>query len=222
MQIPKVIHQIWLWWKMPAKFKSFTETWKNHNSDWEYILWNEDNIYSLRDLKKSDYKKLSNFSEKSDYLRFCIINEHGWVYVDTDFECLKPLQDLIENTTFFIGMTEKYLNTWLFWSVANHPILNDLLAKTPKRILTHQDENSFYKLWPAFVDEIVNSSKSDKLIVPREVFYPFTRFDIINKNNVPNSYAIHHYAMSWNKTWRIKALIIRSYKALIKFLNPQS
>lgn len=221
MKIPKIIHQIWLWGEMPEKFKNFSETWKKNNKDWEYILWNENNIYELKSLDCNIYKKLDNFSEKSDYLRFCIILEYGWVYVDTDFESLKPIEDLIQDADFFIGMTEKFLNTGLFWAVKNHQILQDLVSKTPSRIITHKDSNSFYKLWPAFIDEIINNANCDKLIVPREVFYPFTRFDIINKKNAKNAYAIHHYAMSWNRIWKIKAQLVRTCKYVFKFLNPR-
>lgn len=203
------------------KFKHFAESWKNQNKDWKYILWDEQNIKLLKYLKSSDYERLNNFSEKSDYLRFCIIWEYGWVYVDTDFECLKPLENLIKNTKFFIGITEKYLNTGLFWATPEHPILHDLLDKTPERILTHKNQNSFYKLWPAFVDEVVNNSQLEKLIVPRNIFYPFTRFDLINKNNAQNSYAIHHYAMSWNKVWKIKAFMVKTCKYIFRFLARQ-
>ncbi len=40
-------------------------------------MWNEKNIYELLYFEESYFNLLENYSEKSDYLRFCIILEHG-------------------------------------------------------------------------------------------------------------------------------------------------
>ena len=47
--IPKLIHQIWLGdKKLPKNCIPWMKSWKNFNPDWEYKLWNEENIKELK------------------------------------------------------------------------------------------------------------------------------------------------------------------------------
>jgi mannosyltransferase OCH1-like enzyme len=42
--IPKIIHQIWVGGPMPDSEMQLANKIKNLNPDWEYRLWNEDNL----------------------------------------------------------------------------------------------------------------------------------------------------------------------------------
>ena len=72
--IPKLIHQIWLGdMKLPKSCISWMKSWKKFNPDWEYKLWDEDNI---RELKINDfdvYSKKINPGFRSDILRYIIL-----------------------------------------------------------------------------------------------------------------------------------------------------
>ena len=57
---------------MPKIFQSYRQTWIKYHPHWELILWNEKNIDQLKYFQRENFEKLSNYSEKSDYLRFCI------------------------------------------------------------------------------------------------------------------------------------------------------
>ena len=94
--IPKKIHQIWLGKEgVPKKSIKWMNSWKEFNPDWEYKLWNEENI---KDLKVSDYdvySKKINPGYRSDILRYIILNKFGGLYADTDFECLFVIECLL-------------------------------------------------------------------------------------------------------------------------------
>lgn len=42
--IPKIIHQSWKSEELPDRFLQWSDTWRMHHPDWEWVLWtNEDN-----------------------------------------------------------------------------------------------------------------------------------------------------------------------------------
>jgi mannosyltransferase OCH1-like enzyme len=218
--IPRIIHQIWLWGKnLPIEFKRYWNTWKNHHPWWDYILWDDESINKLPKLDISILNILKNFSEKSDYLRFCIIQEFWWIYADTDFECLKSFENIILNKEFFIGREEnEYCNAWLFWATKNNNLVSLIVEKIPETIMENLTQDSFHKIWPTFITAILEKNKIHAHVYDPIYFYPFSRFDNIDirKRRLlsDKTFAIHHNAMSWTLLWRIKARIIRFIKKI--------
>ena len=49
------------------------------------------------------YDSITNLGQKSDYLRYHILNQFGGIYVDTDFECLKSF-DSLSYVDFLVGV----------------------------------------------------------------------------------------------------------------------
>lgn len=41
---------------------------------------------------------MKNYAYLSDYYRFVILRDHGGIYCDTDVECFKPLDDLLDRS----------------------------------------------------------------------------------------------------------------------------
>ena len=89
--IPKKIHQVWIGSDFPKKYQKWADSWKIKNPDFEYFLWDEKEILKLGLDAEKEYRSTNNFGIKSDIARYEILNRFGGVYVDTDFECLKPL-----------------------------------------------------------------------------------------------------------------------------------
>jgi hypothetical protein len=53
---------------------------------------------------KDAFSGATNYGEKSDILRYEILSQFGGIYVDCDFECLKPFDDLL-SCAFFTGLS---------------------------------------------------------------------------------------------------------------------
>ncbi|CAE7528119.1 RH25 [Symbiodinium sp. CCMP2456] len=99
---------------------------------WEYRLWTDDDAgEELRGhpgLAKA-YEAADNPAEKSDILRLAIILRHGGLYVDVDFECLKPLDVLHSRASFYCGLSNVgavEVNNGLFAATAGHPLVSYL------------------------------------------------------------------------------------------------
>ena len=100
-QIPKIIHQIWIGpRKFPKKYSDWAETWKLLNPTWEYKFWTEKEINSLRFINRSYFDNSKNIGFKTDLARYEILNLYGGLYLDTDFECIRPIPNYLLNYEF--------------------------------------------------------------------------------------------------------------------------
>lgn len=95
-KIPKIIHYCWFGRKpMPERNRECIESWKKYCPDYQIIEWNEDNY----DLGKNRYMKQAYEAGKygyvPDYARIDLLYEYGGIYMDTDVELVRPLDDLL-------------------------------------------------------------------------------------------------------------------------------
>lgn len=207
--IPKIFHQIWLWTnKMPSDFYSYQQSWLNYNPEWKLVFWTDDKISSLKFFSETHFSLLSNLSEKSDYLRFCIVLEYGGVYIDTDFECLRGISNLLKGTPLFIwyeDLSSQVISGAIFWAIPNHPAIQNIFFSFPNRIIQYTWTDSSEKIWPKYITKFFISFIWDKKIFPSKVFYPipgelYWRGYKIDKPFLlrQGAYAIHH----WNSSWQ--------------------
>ncbi|CAE7524184.1 cfap299 [Symbiodinium microadriaticum] len=128
--IPRRIHQIWLGpRRWPEPCERFAGEWKARHPTWEYRLWTDDDAGEELRGHPGLAKAADNPAEKSDILRLAIILRHGGLYVDVDFECLKPLDVLHSRASFYCGLSNVgavEVNNGLFAATAGHPLVSYL------------------------------------------------------------------------------------------------
>lgn len=85
---------------MPRAARKCIASWRKHCPDYEIREWNEHNY----DITKCAYMREAASAGKwafvSDYARIDILNQHGGVYLDTDVELLKPLDEFLKYPLF--------------------------------------------------------------------------------------------------------------------------
>ncbi len=102
--IPKVIHYCWFGGNpLDELSERCIASWKKFCPDYEIVRWDETNY----DVTKNEYMHQA-YQEKKwgfvpDYARLDIIHEHGGIYLDTDVELIKPLDELL-NYRAFVGI----------------------------------------------------------------------------------------------------------------------
>ena len=219
--IPKIIHQIWLGpRKLPKKYKIWMQTWKIFNPEWEYILWDDDKINKLNLKNKLAYNSTKNPGFKSDVARYEILNKFGGIYLDTDFQCLKPIPNSLlfyEFVSCIIFYFSPVLANGMMMSKANSPLLKDIISAINVPKIKNNPYDIFSASGPfALTDAYFNLKIKDQktiLILPSDYFYPFPNFLISNKSiNYKDfisdkSIGIHHWEMSWIKENLIRRII---------------
>lgn len=61
---------------------------------WTHRLWTDADVDSICLRNQHAYSAAPNYGQKSDILRYELLERHGGVYVDVDMECVRPLDDL--------------------------------------------------------------------------------------------------------------------------------
>ena len=84
MNIPKIIHQIWLG---PNKRPDiWMDSWKNDYinkyPEWTYKLWTEKEINEINLTNKKQYENEKFYNGKSDIARYEILYQFGGVFID--------------------------------------------------------------------------------------------------------------------------------------------
>jgi len=122
VMIPQVIHQIWLGGSLPEKYAAWSHSWAVKNPGWQYHLWGDADAAGLKMFNRIAFDKARNLGEKSDIMRLEILNQYGGIYVDTDFECLRPLETLHNRQGFYAALS----------NVGYFEVSNGIIATVPR------------------------------------------------------------------------------------------
>ena len=191
LRIPRVFHQIWLGPDpLPREYAAFQRSWTRRHPGWRLELWTEENLPP--DLERREaYELLRRPAERSDILRFELLARHGGVYVDTDFECLRSLEPLLDEVSFFCAYNDPgRVNNAIVGSVPGHPLLRRAIAELrPRATYGPVDKEG---TGPLFLTRLVRDFP-DVTIFAEELFYPRT------PAARAAAYAVHHAARSWKE-----------------------
>lgn len=221
--LPKRIHYCWFGGnKKPKLVKKCIESWKKFCPNYEIIEWNESNY----DINKNLYVKTAYENKKwaflTDYVRLDVIYNYGGIYLDTDVEMIKSLDELLNNNCY-MGMEQiADVATGLgFGAIKNHWFI--------------KENKEFYENENNFIDEnknfkqiicvnvttdllkkkgLKNENKIQK--IDDIIIYPpeyLCGYDIKNDciSISDNTYTIHHYNASWMNKSEQKKIKIKKF-----------
>jgi mannosyltransferase OCH1-like enzyme len=212
MQIPKIIHRTRLGNdQLPSEAAHFRATWEKHHPGWEIRDWSLQNLPPLRN--RAAFDSCENTGYRSDILRYELLFLFGGVYVDLDFECQKPLDDLLTGVSAFAGtiapryrdLGEQTIETAILGSVAGHPFFERVISELPNWLNCWSWHPSIaVKTGPQYFQKqlqrwVVEQGKCPITLFRPELFYPYL-WDEPHRRTEKNplAYAVHH----WWGTWR--------------------
>lgn len=205
-QIPKIIHYCWFGNSdIPARFQAYIDGWKEKCPDYEIICWNEKNY----DVSKNKYMKQA-YEAKAwgfvpDYIRKDLIYTYGGIYLDTDVEILKPLDELLYQDGF-CGFEGNNINFGLgFGGKKGLPIMKELRDMYNNLEFVNESSTKIttgpmYETEALVKHGLEKSGKYQKIagltIYPIEVLSGTNMYSdipyITNK-----TFTVHHYAGTW-------------------------
>lgn len=215
-KIPKKIHQIWLGGELPNKYFKWCQGWKIFHPEWEYKLWTDKDARSFKMVNREAFDLVDNLGAKSDIFRLEILYKYGGIYVDTDFECLKPFDEICKMTSLFAGLVydkKPTLANGLIGSSVKNKILTNYIEDIGKLVTNVKRARLStgkimkvtgpYKFSEKCLEYIINDG-GDFISFPVTFFYPFPSYERFCKEKKmiesyvrEESMAIHYWSASW-------------------------
>jgi len=206
-KIPKMIHQIWIGSPLPEAFQDLCNSWKlYHNSrGWLYKLWTDDDVDLLDLYNRCFFEETKKPGIRSDLMRYEIVYKFGGFYLDTDFECLQPLDDLCGyDFVTALQPLDAYivqLGLAFYGSRPGHPILEHCIktVKDDWLLRTTPCKTGPIHFTKSFVATAGKAGNID-IGLPASYFYPLGaqqkeyHYDVWIEGG---AYAVHHWAKSW-------------------------
>ncbi len=205
--IPKIIHYCWFGrGELPELAKKCIASWKKYCPDYEIIEWNEDNF----DINCCPYVKEAyenrRFAFVTDYVRLYAMYHQGGVYMDTDVEVTKNLDQFLDHQGFSGFETDTQVPTGIMAGEKGFPLFKYLLTYYDGKHFVKEDGKADTTTNVAIITEMLNSKgfvpNGQFQIVDGFALYPRDYFCPLNDatgvlDRTENTAAIHWFNKSW-------------------------
>lgn len=205
--IPKIIHYCWFGNNdLPELAQKCIASWKKYCPDYEIIEWNESNF----DINCCDYVREAYEAKKwafvSDAARLYALVNYGGIYMDTDVEVLRPLDDLLKYEALSGFEAEDRIQTGLMACREGQPLFCELL---------HDYDNAHFIKSDGTYDTTTNVTRITNIclkyglrldntlqtvngltLLPYDYLCP-KNFETKIVTLTENTYVIHHFDGSW-------------------------
>ena len=220
--IPKIVHQIWLGGALPKAYEGWTGSWRRMNKDWEYRFWDEKAIRKFGLRNDRAFRLSRSYGAKSDIARYEILERLGGVYIDTDFECLKPFDEISQQCTFFAGIIfgdAPVINNGLIGSVPGHALIKRAVDGLSSPVMTRDGMEVLDRSGPGYFTNVIfrawESMNAHDVIFPSTYFYPWPNFKKQDETSLQDaksyvrewSFAIHYWEASWLKPSELRKFL---------------
>lgn len=205
--IPKVIHYCWFGGNpLPKLAKKCIKSWRKYCPDYEIIRWDESNYdISSAPLYVRQAYEAKKWAFITDYVRLYAMTTYGGIYMDTDVEVVKPLDQFLHHQAFSGFESETDIPTGIMACEKDFSLFVEFLK--------YYDTASFYNK-----DGSMNMTTNVKIMTdiclqhgliqnnqyqvvdgfalyPKDVFCPLNYSDELNRTE--QTATIHWFSGSW-------------------------
>ena len=207
--IPKIIHFCWFGGNpIPDEYKKYMASWTKHCPDYEIVRWDDSNYDITKNPYMHEAYKAKKWAFVSDYARLDIIYNHGGIYLDTDVELLRNIDDLLVYEAFAGFEDGKHIALGLgFGAVKGHSTVKELRDIIYDSLVFLKKDGT-YELTPSPKHQTTcmtskglapNNKKqvvAGITILPTEYLCP-KDYATGRLKKTKNTYSIHHFSASW-------------------------
>ncbi|MBS5111743.1 MAG: hypothetical protein KHZ15_03540 [Coprobacillus cateniformis] len=241
--IPKKIHLIWVGRNPYSEIvKKCIASWEKYCPDYEIKIWNEDNFDINSNLFVKEAYDNKKWAFVSDYIRLYALYNEGGVYIDSDCELFRNIDDILENEHVVTGYSS---SNW----IPSGFMASEKKNKWIKLLMDYYEDRHFVLENGDFdmkVNNVIITELSSKYcdfkagdlwinygsvrLYPRVYFHPFPKKVVdwkkVNLNKVKNyykydskkTYCIHYGTATWVDN---RNTFYYRIKHLIRLITPQ-
>ncbi|MFE0451736.1 glycosyltransferase [Streptomyces sp. NPDC058914] len=219
-KIPALIHQTWKDADVPAHWKEWADSWRRHHPGWGYRLWTDaDNRAFLQEHYPWFLPVYDGYADsimRADAIRYFLLDHFGGLYVDLDFECLRPVDEILDGQELVLGC-EPQAHTGLLLARRrglSRIVGNAFIASRPghpfwahvhrQLVGAHKLPGALDVTGPFFLTRAIDSAPDPAsiTILGPEVLYPevspyATELFGPQEADYDHAYAVHHWSGSW-------------------------
>ena len=222
-KIPKIIHYCWFGQNpLPKLAQKCIKSWKKYCPDYQIMRWDETNF----DINSNSYTKQAYQAKRyafvSDYARLSALYNYGGIYLDTDMELIKNLDEFLIHPAF-IGFQSTYrldpdlldIGMAIIGAQKKNKFIGGLLNTYSSlpfftnggQDLTTNTLRTLRYLRKSYNLQLINSFQDlgAVAVYPSEYFYPSNYYF---RKFTPNTCAIHYYATSWYSKSKMFKMIL--------------
>lgn len=188
--IPCIIHQTWRDNDVPPYLRRFQASWREHHPAWQYRLWTDE---ANRRLIEEHYPQFLPVYDtyplpiqRADAVRYFILHRYGGLYVDLDFECLRPLEPMLAGRSSVFGVEPRahavahgvslIVGNALMASTPGHrvwPEVHSALVQHSNALDAWGRRDVLRSTGPLLLTNVVQRYGTDEVtLFPPDVFYP--------------------------------------------------
>ena len=211
--IPKVIHYCWFGGKPLNQLgEKCLKSWKKMCPDYEIVRWDESNYDISKNLYMSQAYAEKKWGFVPDYARLDIIYNHGGIYLDTDVELLKSLDDLLIDPMFVGTESDSTIALGLgFGAEKGNTMIKEMMEQYNSISFINADGSLNLTASPTyqtnfFISKGFTQCKNNAIwtqnckVYPKQFFNP-TDMNSGRVHTSSQTISIHHYAASWESPW---------------------
>lgn len=212
--ISKRIFYMWCGSTKPADVNGCIQSWREKMPKYEYIEINETNCeyfdFEQQCLENDFFRYVYQnkmWAYVADYVRFFVLYKFGGIWLDTDVQILKSLDDFLSNKLFLGCENFTHIETAIIGAEKENIVLKDILNFYNDEIWQSELYSSprimsyiLTKYGFSGGSDKILQLKNDVIIYPPKYFYPYKLNSVYSSECLTkNSYAIHWWKASWGR-----------------------
>lgn len=197
---------------MSARDQEYIKGWQRLNPDFEIKHWTEKDIDLERFPIVAKALEKKRWALASDIIRMYAIYSEGGIYMDTDIELLKPLEELLKYDGFAGWESQYWFTTAIFGAKKHSPWIAKILKRyelaDPKKPITtdtflktvHSPSVYAKDIYDIELDGETRVYGDNEFITLAPEYFCPKHYLTGEENVTENTIAFHHYASTWHKT----------------------